>query len=105
MATVRFSGDLKDAIIKAARGKMQAAIDRVEEARPSHDWGMRIYNNIFGDVIPKLNAMPSTVTVGQVHDMVRNYIRNTPAERHLPADVLISKAFGVAFPCKKGGGV
>lgn len=58
MATVRFSGELKDEIIKAARGKMQAAIDRVEEARPSHDWGMRIYNNIFGDVIPKLNAMP-----------------------------------------------
>ena len=58
MATVRFSGDLKEAIIKAARAKMQPAIDRAQEARPSHDWGMRIYNNIFGDVIPKLNTMP-----------------------------------------------
>ena len=60
-------------------------------------------------VVDSLNqvvfCLPSTVTVGQVHDMVRNYIRNTPAERHLPGDVLISKAFGVAFPCKKGGGV
>ena len=60
-------------------------------------------------VVDSLNqvvfCMPSTVTVGQVHDMVRNYIRNTPAERHLPGDVIIAKAFGIAFPCKKGGGV
>ena len=60
-------------------------------------------------VVDSLNqvvfCMPSTVTVGQVNDMIRNYLRNTPAERHLPADVIISKAFGVAFPCKKGGGV
>jgi hypothetical protein len=50
-------------------------------------------------------CLPSTVTVGQLNDMIRNYLRNTPAERHLPADVIIVKAFGVAFPCKKGGGV
>jgi len=60
-------------------------------------------------VVDSLNqvvfCMPSTVTVGQVNDMVRNYIRNTPAERHLPGDVIIAKAFGIAFPCKKGGGV
>ena len=60
-------------------------------------------------VVDSLNqvvfCMPNTVTAGQVNDMIRNYLRNTPAERHLPADVIISKAFGVAFPCKKGGGV
>ena len=60
-------------------------------------------------VVDSLNqvvfCLPSTVTVGQLNDMIRNYLRNTPAERHLPADVIISKAFGVAFPCKKGGGV
>jgi hypothetical protein len=59
-------------------------------------------------VVDSLNqvvfCMPSTVTVGQVNDMIRNYLRNTPAERHLPADVIITRAFSAVFPCKKGSG-
>jgi hypothetical protein len=50
-------------------------------------------------------CLPSSVTIGQLTDMVHNYLRNTPSERHQPADVIIAKAFSVVFPCKKGDGV
>ena len=50
-------------------------------------------------------CLPSSVTIGQLTDMIHNYLRNTPSERHQPADVIIAKAFGIAFPCKKGDGV
>jgi hypothetical protein len=49
-------------------------------------------------------CLPSNVTVGQLNDMIKNYLRNTPAERHQPADVIITRAFSAVFPCKKGSG-
>lgn len=50
-------------------------------------------------------CIPRGVNAGQLFDMMRNYLNNTPAERHLPADVVISTALGIAFPCPKGKGV
>lgn len=50
-------------------------------------------------------CLPGAATAGQINDMMRNYLNNTPAERHLPADVVIATALGVAFPCPKGKGV
>jgi hypothetical protein len=58
MATVRFSGELKDRIIKAAKAKMQPAVDRAREAKPSNDWGIRIYHNMFGDALNTLKDVP-----------------------------------------------
>jgi hypothetical protein len=58
MATVRFSGELKDRIIKAAKEKMQPAVDRAREAKPSNDWGIRIYHNMFGDALNTLKDVP-----------------------------------------------
>lgn len=73
MATVRFSKELQDRIIKAAREKMQPAIDRAKEAKPSNDWGIRIYHNMFGDALNTLKDVPdmwlrkeSSFTVTQV---------------------------------------
>jgi hypothetical protein len=73
MATVRFSGELKDRIIKAAKEKMQPAVDRAREAKPSNDWGIRIYHNMFGDALNTLKDVPdmwlrkeSSFTVVQV---------------------------------------
>lgn len=48
-------------------------------------------------------CLPSAATAGQINDMMRNYLNNTPAERHLPADVVIVQALGGAFPCSKKG--
>lgn len=45
---------------------------------------------------------PGTVQAGQIRDMVKNYLTNTPAERHLTADILVSRTLKLAWPCKKG---
>lgn len=47
MATVRFSAELKQQILDAASNKMRPAILRASDQRPSHDWGLRIYETIF----------------------------------------------------------
>lgn len=58
MTTVRFSKELQDRILSAARGKMQPAIDRAKEAKPDNSWGTRIYHTMFGDVLPVLSQLP-----------------------------------------------
>lgn len=50
-----------------------------------------------------LHCPPSHVTAGQVQDMIRNYLTNTPAERHLSADSLINKVLKSVWPCKATG--
>ncbi len=42
---------------------------------------------------------PENITVGQVRDMVRNYLENTPAVRHLPASQIISHVLKTVWPC------
>lgn len=51
---------------------------------------------------------PDGVTAGQMRDMVRNYLNNTPAVRHLPAAPLILHVLKGTWPCnnqRKGSGV
>ena len=43
---------------------------------------------------------PSTVTIGQLVDVVTSYLDKNPTTRHLEADVLIWMAMKQAFPCK-----
>jgi Rap1a immunity proteins len=44
---------------------------------------------------------PSSVTGGQVHDIVGKFLKNNPEHLHLNAVVLIEAALTKAFPCKK----
>ena len=37
----------------------------------------------------EVQCAPANATSGQMRDMVRNYLTNTPAVRHLPADLLV----------------
>ena len=48
-----------------------------------------------------LHCAPANVKAGQLRDMVQNYLRNTPAERHLSADTTINKILKVTWPCPK----
>jgi hypothetical protein len=48
-----------------------------------------------------LHCSPSNAQAGQVLDMVRNYLTNTPAERHLSADILVNRVLKIAFPCQQ----
>ena len=42
---------------------------------------------------------PENVTAGQIRDMVRNYLENTPAIRHLPANQVVSHVLKSVWPC------
>lgn len=57
MATVRFSQELKDEIIKRARNMFHNQLLVAQDSRPSHDWGDKIYNILFAEHIPTLNAV------------------------------------------------
>ena len=59
MATVRFSQELRDNILRSARFKMQPAIDRAHESAPNTpEWADRIYNILFGDDLPAIRSLP-----------------------------------------------
>ena len=45
------------------------------------------------------NCPPENVTAGQIRDMVRNYLENTPAIRHLPAQQIVSHVLKSVWPC------
>ena len=47
-----------------------------------------------------VHCAPSNVKAGQIKDMVQNYLRNTPAERHLSADVTVNKVLKTVWPCQ-----
>jgi hypothetical protein len=59
MATVRFSKELQDEILKNARLVFDKQITAAQGSRPdSTAWAEKIYNILFGEHIPVLNAVP-----------------------------------------------
>lgn len=44
---------------------------------------------------------PSTVTLGQLYDMVKNHLTAFPEVRHKPADLLVNKVLQGTWPCAK----
>jgi hypothetical protein len=45
---------------------------------------------------------PSNVTAGQINDMVRNTLIDTPEVRHVHAATIIEFVLNKTWPCKKG---
>jgi hypothetical protein len=79
--------------------------------------GNSLYAKLMGDSIDRMVGMsyiagvhdayasiticsPDTITKGQLSDMMRNWLGNNPAHRHLPASVLVNRAFSNVWPCK-----
>lgn len=58
MATVRFSQELKDKILANARVVFSKQVEEATNSRPSHEWGDKIYNTLFGVHVPAFNAVP-----------------------------------------------
>lgn len=58
MATVRFSKELQEEIIKNAKKVFEKQVQAAKDARPPHSWGNVIYDKLFGHVVPMLNAVP-----------------------------------------------
>lgn len=79
--------------------------------------GNQLLTKINGDSLDRIHAIgyiqgavdayggaticpPPTVTAGQLMDMIKNYLTNTPAVRHRAADVIIMEALEPVWPCK-----
>ena len=45
--------------------------------------------------------VPPTATAGQTHDIVKNYLERFPKVRHFTADVLVSRALEIMWPCER----
>lgn len=50
------------------------------------------------------HCAPPNVTAGQINDMVKNMLENTPSIRHWTADVIINYVLKSTWPCPKGRG-
>lgn len=59
MATVRFSKDLTEDILKNAGAKMAPLVEKATASRPPQDWGDRIYDVLFGEYRPVLTQLPA----------------------------------------------
>ena len=47
---------------------------------------------------------PPEVTAGQINDMVKKSLTDTPSIRHLPADAIVYYVLRTAWPCAKKSG-
>ena len=50
-----------------------------------------------------VHCAPTNVTAGQLNDMVKNYLENSPAERHLSGDLIVNRILKATWPCPKKG--
>lgn len=50
-----------------------------------------------------IHCGPPNITAGQLNDMVRNYLENTPADRHLTGDTIVNKVLKAMWPCARRG--
>lgn len=48
---------------------------------------------------------PDSVTAGQIHDMVKQFLENNPGLRHYSGDAIVNRVLSKAWPCKKGNGI
>ena len=49
---------------------------------------------------------PETLTAGQASDMVKKYLEDNPAVRHLAGDAIVNRVLSSVWPCaRRGNGV
>jgi Ssp1 endopeptidase immunity protein Rap1a len=62
-------------------------------------WRGAALNAAEGDKAPA--CIPEKATTQQLVDIGLKFIRENPAERHIPASALLMRAFHAVWPCKK----
>lgn len=72
------------------------------ESKPLQAYGY--IAGVFDTLSGIVQCAPQGVTLGQVHDMTRNYLLADPNNRNLAADIIITKVLASAWPCPKKGG-
>lgn len=82
--------------------------------------GNKLLSDMTGDAMDRMHALgyitgvfdagrsivhcpPNNVTAGQISDMVKNYLSNVPADRHLTGDTIVFKVLKATWPCAKRG--
>lgn len=49
---------------------------------------------------------PENMTAGQAYDMVKKYLEDNPAVRHLAGDAIVNRVLSSVWPCaRRGNGV
>lgn len=46
-------------------------------------------------------CMPKQVTLGQINDLVKGFLENSPQHRHNSADVIVATVLKTAWPCQR----
>ena len=95
MATVRFSNELKYDIIANARKVFEKQQVTAQENRPSHEWGDKIYNILFGEYVPTLNNVPAYF-LRQAETITVYNVRGTPCS--LDFNLSGKRPFPIEFP-------
>jgi len=54
-----------------------------------------VHDTLHGVII----CSPANVTGGQVMDMTKNFLDNTPAIRHMNADAIVMRVLATTWPC------
>ena len=103
-------------------GLALAAMVMATAAQAGTFWdGNKLYSKLRGETMEQMQALgyimgvsdamdtvtvcsPTTVTAGQVLDIMKQYLESIPTVRHLPADTLISVVLGRVWPCDKKKG-
>ena len=79
MATVRFSGQLQDDIIRNAGNMFDDNIKQAKNNYPD-DWGKKLYDSLFSaDIQAKMNALPQGY-LGTVESLPLNGFKNAPED-------------------------
>ena len=76
--------------------------DMRSNSYPSQAFAMGYISGVFDATRGFVHCAPGTATVGQVNDMVQNYLQTSPGERNNPGTVLVMRVLQKQWPCKKG---
>ena len=79
MATVRFSGQLQDDIVKNAERMFEENIQKAKLNYPE-DWGKKLYDSLFSaDIQAKMNALPNGF-FGKIDSLPLSGFKNAPED-------------------------
>jgi hypothetical protein len=92
--------------MSASADSFKSGNDLYEDCRRSSEICLGYVQGVFdvmsaSTVYDGINACASNVTVGQVRDVVVQYLAANPARRHVMAAQLVALALADAFPCRR----
>lgn len=78
-------------------------LDRLQGSISDQIQALGYIQGVFDTMQGVVICAPNTINAGQVNDMIKNYLINSPAIRHNTADRIIGQALKGAWPCQDRG--